>query len=521
MSKFASTANGSNGRRKRTRWLLASWLTSDKALLHIFLASVLIVSISIFIVPLTLEDPVDYASPPAHHQHHSVTTQLKKESTSAKPKEKKNANVSVASDTNSRNEKSDNKESFFHTHSTPYHTIFSTGCSIFQDWQSYVFFYHVFRSGQEGHITRIASGCDVEDEMKIKELFAKEIESMSPDRHHHLHLTPDFSRVPKMHPKPFKYFNKPYGVRHWMEHALGYPDNHELHDDSIIILMDPDQIMLRPFTNDFTNSSEKWKLKEPRYKLKVEHGSPFSQQYGYGLQWMTKVNPETVFRDGKLPTPVSNMTRKEGYDYFTGMGPPYIATAKDMWAIANVWSDIAPNVYDEYPFLLAEMFAFNLAAAHLGLRHTVAHSFMVSDPWAGGEGWPLIDKVPESNICKNFPKSEYPHVIHYCQRYYLGKWFIGKYKLRKDFISCEAPLLMQPPDDLASKYNTSILPETTIIKEWKPKQAKEEAFMICAMIDALNAASTFYKDQHCKNGSGNYNYSYVFHEEMRMPEEII
>ena len=167
------------------------------------------------------------------------------------------------------------------------------------------------------------------------------------------------------------------------------------------------------------------------------------------------------------------------------------------------------------------MFAFNLAAAHLGLRHTVAHSFMVSDPWAGGEGWPLIDKVPESNICKNFPKSEYPHVIHYCQRYYLGKWFIGKYKLRKDFISCEAPLLMQPPDDLASKYNTSILPETTIIKEWKPKQAKEEAFMICAMIDALNAASTFYKDQHCKNGSGNYNYSYVFHEEMRMPEEII
>lgn len=32
------------------------------------------------------------------------------------------------------------------------------------------------------------------------------------------------------------------------------------------------------------------------------------------------------------------------------------------------------------------MFSYNLAAAHLGLKHTVAHSFQVSDPWAGGEG---------------------------------------------------------------------------------------------------------------------------------------
>ena len=36
------------------------------------------------------------------------------------------------------------------------------------------------------------------------------------------------------------------------------------------------------------------------------------------------------------------------------------------------------------------MFGYNLAAAHLGLRHTVAHSFAVSDPWAGGEGMPRL-----------------------------------------------------------------------------------------------------------------------------------
>jgi len=171
------------------------------------------------------------------------------------------------------------------------------------------------------------------------------------------------------------------------------------------------------------------------------------------------------------------------------------------------------------------MFAYNLAAAHLNIRHTIAYSFQVSDPWAGGEGFSLIDKIPHSNICKDFPASELPHVIHYCQRYYSGKWFIGKYKLRKDFISCKAPLLMYPPDDLSSRYTTAILPgkgeggSNGEFKEMKPKHAKENAFMVCAMIDALNVASKFYKDQHCKDGSANYDYSYTFHDDMRMPNE--
>ena len=37
-----------------------------------------------------------------------------------------------------------------------YHVVFSTGCSAFQDWQSYVFFHRALLSGQEGHVTRVA-----------------------------------------------------------------------------------------------------------------------------------------------------------------------------------------------------------------------------------------------------------------------------------------------------------------------------------------------------------------------------
>jgi hypothetical protein len=100
-----------------------------------------------------------------------------------------------------------------------------------------------------------------------------------------------------------------------MQNALEYPDKYLEHGKSIIILMDPDQILLRPFTNDFTNSSEKWRLAEG-YKLKVEHGSPLSRQYGYGLQWKRRINPQNVFQGN---SPVANTTDKEAYTYYMGI----------------------------------------------------------------------------------------------------------------------------------------------------------------------------------------------------------
>jgi hypothetical protein len=340
--KLVATANGSvvtssgGGRKKqRTRTsssAVVSWLKTDKALFIIFLTAVIFVTISVFVVVpfISLDDATTmtttehHTSPERQKQSHSIAFQLEKKSSSSALVVEKLSSTKTGDTTINlmdRNINSDNDEDFFRTHSSPYHTIFSTGCSIFQDWQSYVFFYHVFQSGQEGHVTRISSGCSADDEKKLKAVFSDEIESMRPDKKNHLHLTPDFSRVPKKDKKAFKYFNKPFGARHWMENALGYPDNHKLHDDSIIILMDPDQIMLRPFTNDFTNSSEHWKVEKPKYKLKVEHGSPFSQQFGFGLQWLTKVDPEYVFKKGRLPTPVSNMSRSEAYDYYMAMGP--------------------------------------------------------------------------------------------------------------------------------------------------------------------------------------------------------
>lgn len=154
-----------------------------------------------------------------------------------------------------------------------HHIIFSTGCTTFQDWQSYTFFYHAMKAGQPGHVTRIASGCKPEEAEERQRLHKERIEIMS--NRFYLHLTPDFMGL-----KPgfrYKFFNKPYGVRHWMEHGpLGYPDK-VVHKDAIVMLLDPDQMLLRPLTNNFTDWAVDWKPTKDTPKLIVEHGSPFAQ----------------------------------------------------------------------------------------------------------------------------------------------------------------------------------------------------------------------------------------------------
>ena len=39
-----------------------------------------------------------------------------------------------------------------------HHMVFSTACSSYQDWQSFLFFYHAHKVSQPGRVTRIASG---------------------------------------------------------------------------------------------------------------------------------------------------------------------------------------------------------------------------------------------------------------------------------------------------------------------------------------------------------------------------
>ena len=261
-----------------------------------------------------------------------------------------------------------------------YHIVFSTGCSLYQDWQSFVFFYQAMAVNQPGTVTRIVSGCNEEDEKTLQGIFDSQIAPMAPDRFK-IHFTPDFSKI-KGQNTNFVYFNKPFGMRHWLQNQLGFPHD-PIDEDSIVVLMDPDQLILRPFTgNDFTNTLWKFIPKGETPRTKIEHGKPMGQMYGFGLQWKDKIDMKLVSPDA--PSPVDEMDRNEAKAGYI-VGPPYIATgkrcvsvdislpiaithrfdnvsfaARDMYKIVSKWCDFAVPVHDQYPHLLAEMFAYCL-----------------------------------------------------------------------------------------------------------------------------------------------------------------
>jgi len=297
-----------------------------------------------------------------------------------------------------------------------------------------------------------------------------------------------------------------------LENKLGHPNNPS-NDDAIVILMDPDQLIMRPFTeNDFSNTVWKFIPKGEEPYTRIEHGKPMGQYYGFGLQWLDKVNVTELAPN----SPILNLSRDKARQGFI-VGPPYIATARDMYTIVKQWSDFAHPVYEVYPYLLAEMFAYCLGAAHVELPHQTAASFMISDVYTGNmEGWSYIDDMPEDEICGGFGVEELPNVLHFCQRYGLGKYFFGKRRLPKDFLSCESPLLAEPPHDLMTQFEYAVFPEGNK-KEWKPVDKKRNAFVICIMLPALNNAATYYKQQHCGK-EANYDKSLHFFKHLDMTD---
>jgi peptidyl serine alpha-galactosyltransferase len=404
-----------------------------------------------------------------------------------------------------------------------YHVIFSTGCSPKQDFQSYVFFFHALKSKQPGIITRIAA-CKDDEGAALMEYHKEFIQPMSPN--FLLHITPDYSEI-KGAGTPFHYFNKPFSCHHWMEHALGYgPKPKQLgdnpNDNTIVILCDPDQIIMRPFTNNqFEDNPKLWMERTTHPIIRyVDHGKPMGQFYGFGDQWKTKTNITRYVPKEELPSFVQTMSKEEKNQNYA-VGPPYIVTAFDFYTIVTRWKAFVPLVHDDYPHLLAEMFAYCLAAAHSRLPHQVATGLMVSDVTAFGlEGWDLMSEDSPRAMCTPgaLPETHLPYILHYCQRYGLGKWVIGKHRIPPEFFSCETPLLAEPPEDIGEKFNFMIEPDrNTDLKRKLPLSTiKNEAFMLCHLIPYLNEAATYWKDNHCSGKSPNKLKTKTFFDNMEV-----
>ena len=93
------------------------------------------------------------------------------------------------------------------------------------------------------------------------------------------------------------FFLSSFGLRHYMEssHRLAMSANQTSspYDDDILLLLDPDMILLRPVVHDFTSSIDEpllW-VEEgdtlPNERKVVRHGHPIAQQDPFlGNEWM-------------------------------------------------------------------------------------------------------------------------------------------------------------------------------------------------------------------------------------------
>lgn len=160
------------------------------------------------------------------------------------------------------------------------HIVFSTDCSFFQDWQTLLVFHSAMIIHQKGKITRIASGCSEDKQKELNSLYATLFPQYS------VHFTPDFKTDGKTK-KKYDFYNKPYGLHHWLLNAKPSIPEH-----TVIVLLDPDMILLRPFTLNFANNTlnifmDGYDLNKEHLPKKLGRGYPAAQLYGLGAPWAT------------------------------------------------------------------------------------------------------------------------------------------------------------------------------------------------------------------------------------------
>jgi hypothetical protein len=305
----------------------------------------------------------DGGAAPSRNSIGAKKGEASKKSNNAGAVEKKRGNVPPAA-ASANHRKSDNLQqpsepssASMQQHNMPnYHVVFSSSCTDQQDWEAWVLFYHAWKVNQPGNVTRIVSGCNPERAAKLQEHHDLYVSRLS--ARFHLHLTPDYSRLHLENGKlPYKYMNKPYGLKHWMENALHISNatvDNSPHKDDVVILMDPDMVLLRPLVHDWRGRDDVvWSLHSPNETLAeddrvVRRGHPIAQHDGYLTSDWMRYPPS--YSNGTILQRPKNWG--DGAVHYNS-GPPYMAVVSDMYQLAVRWTVWAPRVLEIHPQLFA------------------------------------------------------------------------------------------------------------------------------------------------------------------------
>ncbi|KAH9256960.1 hypothetical protein BASA81_004781 [Batrachochytrium salamandrivorans] len=377
------------------------------------------------------------------------------------------------------------------------HIVFSTGCNLFQHWQAEVLLFSHIKVGQKGQITRVVSGCDTENVKREHANYLTHPEGLGDDvvsleelkksshPHFHLHVTPSFPGA-----REFPWINKPMGLAHWLEHANP--------KESVIVIIDPDQFFMDKLRID--GSRQVGSKSNPILCTleggcnngdtdMVTKGRPVAQQYGLGGGFVHKHNVVGIVGPD---SPAAKLTETEAARHYS-VGPPMMVHGEDLRKIMPLWVKYMQPVFQGDPGdIQADMYAYSLAAAHNELPHATYDQYMVSSPETDGEAWPYLQHKYNKMICSNpnLGLTFIPTFLHVAQRYDsdLTPFMFHKGHVIANLLTCELPLLVQPPEDLIAQA---------------PKHNKHQMYMLCNAYRLINQAALAWKQKFCIQGNTN------------------
>ncbi|XP_022879295.1 peptidyl serine alpha-galactosyltransferase [Olea europaea var. sylvestris] len=275
---------------------------------------------------------------------------------------------------------------------TPYpkiHTIFSTECSPYFDWQTVGLVHSFHLSGQPGNITRLLS-CTEEDLKQYKG------HDLAPT-----HYVPSMSRHP-LTGDWYPAINKPAAVLHWLNHAKI--------DAEYIVILDADMIIRGPITP--------WEFNAAR-------GRPVSTPYDYligcdnDLAKMHTRHPDACNKVGGVIIMHINDLRR--------FALLWLHKTEEVRADTAHWSrNITGDVYESG--WISEMYGYSFGAAELNLHHIISNEILIYPGY-----------VPAPGV-------KY-RVFHYGLEFSVGNWSFDKAKWRSaDLVNKCWAKFPEPPD---------------------------------------------------------------------------
>lgn len=367
------------------------------------------------------------------------------------------------------------------------HWVFVTDCSAYMFNQGNIMLASAYHVNQPGEFTWIVYGCQRESQrqelLKLRHSRAKVW---------HAHEQGMVHPVTGKLYKPFQASNRPIAINAWWR-AVQPPEE-------AIGILDPDEMFMRPVVL-LDSALEGPVQSEPggpwiTRPAVPKHGS--GARYGIGCipaRWTNAKVLEICGQEGEeaarcLKVKKSPETCTEEYS----SGPPWILHRDDVNEVFGKWIDTAIMVHDTWSDMLAEQAAYGITQMRFGVTNTLDSFWFLSSVTEDSQPWSQAAKTGWNPCRARAPPPVYlpmPPLWHACSAYqipHLPQSFnLHKDHIHKDFLDCDAPLLLYAPLKALDRYNG----------DWR-NQDWRRTWSVCTYISMVNFYAASWKRKFCK-----------------------